>query len=199
MWPNPQETACLVTFTGEMLNGKPHFLWSDAIANLPMILRLMEMRKLKYLYSIKITAELAADYTNTKITAESKRRVGPVIGTSNYRSNYLKEKIAQWTTEIRMLYEIVWYEPQDMYLCFITKLTNQFWVNYSKHQQSAANLKQLDEIVPTEFIPAISGINCPHIERKLLPFPPKLEGIGIPVFSEIAEREYKFSRMSKKI
>ena len=72
-----------------------------------MILRLMEMRKLKYLYSIKITAELAADYTNAKITAESKRRVGPVIGTSNYRSNYLKEKIAQWTTEIRMLYEIV--------------------------------------------------------------------------------------------
>ena len=51
MRPNPQETADLVTFTREILNGKPYFLWSDAIANLPMILRLMEIRKLQYLYS----------------------------------------------------------------------------------------------------------------------------------------------------
>ena len=29
MWPNPQETADLVTFTEEILNGKLHFLCSD--------------------------------------------------------------------------------------------------------------------------------------------------------------------------
>ena len=28
MWPNPQETADLVTFTEEILNGKRHFLCS---------------------------------------------------------------------------------------------------------------------------------------------------------------------------
>ena len=28
MWPNPQETADLVTFTEEILNEKYHFLWS---------------------------------------------------------------------------------------------------------------------------------------------------------------------------
>ena len=28
MWPDPQETADLVTFTEEILNGKLHFLWS---------------------------------------------------------------------------------------------------------------------------------------------------------------------------
>ena len=27
MWWNPQETVDLVTFTGEILNGKDHFLW----------------------------------------------------------------------------------------------------------------------------------------------------------------------------
>ena len=30
MWPNPQETADLVTFTGEILNGKLHFLCSGS-------------------------------------------------------------------------------------------------------------------------------------------------------------------------
>ena len=29
MWPNPHETADLVTFTGEILNGKLHFLYSE--------------------------------------------------------------------------------------------------------------------------------------------------------------------------
>ena len=29
MWPNPQETADLVTFTEEILNGKLYFLGSD--------------------------------------------------------------------------------------------------------------------------------------------------------------------------
>ena len=29
MWPNPRETADLVTFTEEFLNGKLHFLCSD--------------------------------------------------------------------------------------------------------------------------------------------------------------------------
>ena len=29
MWSNQQETACLVTFTEEILKGKLHFLWSE--------------------------------------------------------------------------------------------------------------------------------------------------------------------------
>ena len=29
MWPNPQETADLITFTKEILIGKFHFLWIE--------------------------------------------------------------------------------------------------------------------------------------------------------------------------
>ena len=31
MWPNPQETADLITFTEEIFNGKFSFLYSDKI------------------------------------------------------------------------------------------------------------------------------------------------------------------------
>ena len=31
MWPNPKETADVVTFTEEILNGKRHFLCSVAL------------------------------------------------------------------------------------------------------------------------------------------------------------------------
>ena len=36
MWPNPQETADLVTFAEEILNGKLHFLCSEEIVSLLM-------------------------------------------------------------------------------------------------------------------------------------------------------------------
>ena len=32
MWPNPQESADLVTFTEEILNGKPYFLCNDGVS-----------------------------------------------------------------------------------------------------------------------------------------------------------------------
>ena len=35
MWPNPQESADLVTFTGEILNGKLYFLCSDKVKIIP--------------------------------------------------------------------------------------------------------------------------------------------------------------------
>ena len=59
--------------------------------------------------------------------------------------------------------------------------------------------KQLDDVVRTEFILAITEeINCSDLERKLLSFPPKLGGLGIPMFSETAEREYKISTIISK-
>ena len=39
MWPNPRETANLVTFTEEILNGKLHFLWSEKIIILNFLFR----------------------------------------------------------------------------------------------------------------------------------------------------------------
>ena len=35
MWPDPQETSDLVTFTEEILNGKLHFLCSEDSPNTP--------------------------------------------------------------------------------------------------------------------------------------------------------------------
>ena len=47
-------------------------------------------------------------------------------------------------------------------------------------------MKQLNEIVGNDFIPAIAGdINCSDIEIKLLSFLPKLRGLAIPTFSDI--------------
>ena len=60
-------------------------------------------------------------------------------------------------------------------------------------------LKQLDDVIRTEFIPAITvGINCSNTERRLLSLPRRFGGLGIPIFSESAQKEYKFSTIPLK-
>ena len=46
MGPNPQETADLVTFTEEILNGKLHFLCSDKFFLLPILVILKKTESL---------------------------------------------------------------------------------------------------------------------------------------------------------
>ena len=60
-------------------------------------------------------------------------------------------------------------------------------------------LNQLDEVITSELIPAITGgIRCSNIERKLLSLSSKLGGLGIPIFAEISNQEYEYSLMLSK-
>ena len=54
--------------------------------------------------------------------------------------------------------------------------------------------QRLDEVVQSQFIPAITGENiCNEIKRKLIALPPKLGWLRIPIFSEISNDEFKNS------
>lgn len=45
----------------------------------------------------------------------------------------------------------------------------------------AEQFKQLDDLILTELLPAITGsINCCKIEQKLIALPPKFGGLGKP-------------------
>ena len=47
MWPNPQETEDLVTFTEEILNGKLHFLCSVTKVNQNRVEELLHITQVK--------------------------------------------------------------------------------------------------------------------------------------------------------
>ena len=62
-----------------------------------------------------------------------------------------------------------------------------------------SQLIQLEYVIRTEFIPAITGgINCSDTERRLMSLPPRFGGLGIPIFSESAQKEYEFSIILSK-
>ena len=59
---------------------------------------------------------------------------------------------------------------------------------------ASAQLKRLDEVVQSEFIPAITGgVLCNKMERKLIALPPKLGGLGIPIFDKLTNDEFENS------
>ena len=53
-------------------------------------------------------------------------------------------------------------------------------------------LRKVDEVIPTEFIPAITDENfVTENGRKLLSLAPQLGGLGIPKFEELYEIEFR--------
>ena len=63
----------------------------------------------------------------------------------------------------------------------------------------ATTLKTLDEYIDNEFIPAITeGHHCSPDDRKLLSLPVRMGGLGIPIFAELCDREYRNSSQATK-
>ena len=141
-------------------------------------------------------AKAAFKSTKIKITSTGQRHLGAVIGSTTYKEDYMNEKINKWIKEIQLLSEIGKIEPQCALSCFTSGYKHK--LNYCMRTipNVAKLLKRLDDVITKEFLPAITGgIKCSSNERKLLSLPPKLGGLGIPIFSEIADFEYSNSRL----
>ena len=98
-----------------------------------------------------------------------------------------------------MLCKIAWCEPQTAYSGFIKgfKLKPIYFMRAI--QNTKTQLKQLYDVIRTEFIPAITGgINCSDTERRLMSLSPRFGGFIIPIFSESAQKEYEFSTILSK-
>ena len=91
-------------------------------------------------------------------------------------------------------------EPQAAYSCFITAFKHKPSYIMRTIPDISDQLNQLDEVITSEFIPAITGgKHCSNIERKLLSLPSKLGALGIPIFAETSNEEYEYSLMFSKV
>ena len=90
-----------------------------------------------------------------------------------------------------MLCKIACFEPQAAYSCFVTGFKHKPTFYIRTILNISSHLKRLDEVITTEFIPAITGgVNLSDIERRLMSLQPKLGGMRIPILSDIADTEF---------
>ena len=87
-------------------------------------------------------------------------------------------------------------QPQAAYSAFVGGFKHRLTYHIRTMPNINEELKALDHLIDTIFIPAISdGHICSQDERLLLSLPAKLGGLAIPIFSEMAESEYVNSRL----
>ena len=128
-----------------------------------------------------------------KITTTGERHMGAVVGTEEFKIQYVNEKVAKWVQDVEELTKIAEDEPQSALSSF-TKAISHRWTYVQRTIPNISNLFQpLEEAIRTKFIPAIVGRAVSDIERQMLALPVRLGGIGIRDPTTTADLEYLIS------
>ena len=131
--------------------------------------------------------------TGVKITTSGERHLGAVIGSPEFRSEYICNKVEKWVQDVIQLAEIAEDEPQLAYSAY-TKALSMRWCFL---QRTIPNCKEffdpLEEAIRDKLIPAIVGRKVTDLERNIFSLPVRLGGLGIQNPCDTAEREFKNS------
>ena len=132
--------------------------------------------------------------SDIKITVSGKCHLGAALGSAEFREEYAKEKVCKWSNEIHRLADIARSEPQAAYAAFIHGGQHRFTYFLRTIPGMETFMKPLDDIITNEFIPALLGCDSiSSVERDLFSLPLRYGGMGLSMFSELAESEYQAS------
>ena len=133
--------------------------------------------------------------TNLQISTYGNKHLGAVVGSEVFKERYLEEKVESWMNEITLLSDIAVTQPQAAYSCFTSGYQHKLTYFMRTIPGCEQQLARVDELIRHKFIPALTGghIINDH-ERQLLALPPRLGGLGIKIFSQVANKEYENSK-----
>ena len=138
-------------------------------------------------------AERYFNGTGIKITLTGERHLGAVIGTQEFRDEYVNKKVKTWVEDIEQLSVIAEDEPQLAYSAY----TKAMCMRWCFVQRTIPNTKQyfapIEEAIRHKLIPAIIGKKVTDVERQMLSLPVRLGGMGIQNPTLTAEREFRTS------
>ena len=95
--------------------------------------------------------------TRINITTEVKRHLGAVIGSNGYKEQYINEKIDSWYDQLKHLSKIALIEPHAAYTAFVGGFRHKLTYVMRSISGISHLFEKIDEIVSTEFIPALTG------------------------------------------
>ena len=95
--------------------------------------------------------------SNVYITIERKRHLGAVIGSNEYRQEYLKDLVNNWNNQLVLLSSIAESQPQAAYSAFVSDFKSKLRYFMGTIPGISQFLYPLEETVRNKFIPAITG------------------------------------------
>ena len=131
--------------------------------------------------------------TGVKISTSGERHMGAVIGSSEFKEEYVSAKVQKWIEDIEELALIGKDEPQAVYSSF-TKAIAHRWSYVQRTIPSISHLfSPLESVIREKLIPVIIGRRVSDTERKILALPIRHGGMGITDPSTTADHEFNAS------
>ena len=144
-------------------------------------------------YALK--AQEVFEGTEINITTKGRRHLGAIIGSPEFKIEYVNSKVNTWIDEVEKLSEIAKVEPHAAYAAYTHGMKHKFSYLIRTIPNSKEQLQPLEDTIRKKFIKSIlNGYECNDTERQLLSLPPKFGGLGIPNVVTIADDEHNNSR-----
>ena len=118
--------------------------------------------------------------TSIHITTGGTRHLGAVIGSKEYREEFVADKVKTWVKEIQLLADIASTQPHAVYSALVHGVASR-WSFVSRTIPDIQSLLQpLEDAIHQLLIPALTGRPpCSKTERDIFALPSRLGGLGI--------------------
>ena len=134
---------------------------------------------------VKIDTSGSKDVSSMKkdsgieILANGTRHLGAAIGTTEFKSMYVRQKVTAWTEMLTKLADIAKTQPHAAFAAYIHCLQNQ-WNFVARAMPDTAELFQpLEDKIRQVFLPSLLLRTVSDNEREVLSMPARFGGLGI--------------------
>ena len=131
--------------------------------------------------------------SGVKISTRGERHMGAVIGSAEYKEEYVSLKVNKWVEDVEELANIAKDEPQATYASYTKAICHRWTYIQRTIPDIGCMFTPLENTIREKLIPSLIGRKVSDIERRIIALPVRLGGLGIanPVTS--AYHEYSAS------
>ncbi len=115
------------------------------------------------------------DPLNVVVTCEGERHLGAVVGSKEFKEEYVNNKVRCWVKDIEDLANIAKDEPQLAYACYTKGLSHRWTYVLQTIPDIQHLVVPLEEAIRNIFIPAMLGRVIFDTEREILELPDMVE------------------------
>ena len=118
--------------------------------------------------------------TSIHITTGGTRHLGAVIGSKEYREEFVADKVKTWVKEIQLLADIASTQPHAVYSALVHGVASRWSFVFRITPDIQSLLQPLEDAIHQLLIPALTDRPpCSKTERDVFALPSRLGGLGI--------------------
>ena len=120
--------------------------------------------------------------------------MGAIIGTQEYKEEYIRAKVEEWREDVKALASIAKKEPQGAYSAMVFAIQHRWKFIQRTVPEISEYFDELEYEIHNTLLPAIIGREISDLEREIVALPVRLGGLGIPMPNKESKYEYEASR-----